>query len=137
MWDCADSYKKDQFAFSYCTIHEMMYKKLEERSFSDFFGWNGYKSYALVGLSSLGLIFFDFMRQEGFEPTYAVERRPASKFKSLGIEIVPPESLCSHGQVDVYVICHAFYYNKIVNELVERGIPESKIVSINDIVFSV
>ena len=46
------------------------------------------------------------------------------------------KDICKQEEVDIIVICHVYYYNKIADELVKIGIPESKLLSLNDIVFT-
>lgn len=133
MWDYADIYKKDQFAFSYATIHEWMYKKAKNKTITDFLNFCGYKSFALCALSSLGILFLEQIRQEGLEPAYIIEKNYTI---SKNIKVISPGELPTPIDVDVIIICHVYYYNKIADELAMQGIPEAKMISLNDIIFS-
>lgn len=137
MWDYADIYKKDQFAFSYCTVHEMMYKKLEGRKLSHFFEWNGYETSALCCLSSLGLLYLEWAKEEGVSPEFAIDKRPPEVFERADIQVIAPRDIQAAPEVDVYIIAHVYYFNEIADSLIEQGVPEERIVSLNDILFSI
>lgn len=137
MWDFADIYKRDQFAFSYLTLHEWNYKKLKGKKLKTFLDEYGYSRVVLYSLGTLGCIFAEELAKEGVNVNCIIDERAATLPESYaGFSVAPPEALPQHQDVDAVIICHVYYYNKIADKLVARGIPEEKIISLNDIVFS-
>lgn len=138
MWDFADIYKKDQFAFSYLTLHEWNYKKLKGKSLKDFFESCGYHTIALYSLGTLGNIFLEELLRENVRAAYIVDRNKNSFPAAIsGIPVIAPEEVPAQKPVDAMVVCHVYYYNRIADELVRLGMPEEKIISLNDVVFSI
>lgn len=137
MWDYADIYKKDQFAVSYITFHEWMYKKLKGKKLSDFFELCNYKTFAIYGLSSLGMLFLEEVSKEQFLPAYIIDKNCERLKDKFNIQMIHPDELPIPINVDAIVVCHVFYYNEIADELVRHGCPEEKIISLNDIIFSI
>ncbi len=137
MWDYSDIYKKNQFAFSYVTIHEWTYKKLKGKKFKSFFDSRGINSIAVYSFGSLGNIFVDEAFDEGLDIKYIADRNTnllPSEYK--GINIVNIKDIMLQEEVDAIVICHVYYYNQIADELTKLGIPENKLYSMNDVVFT-
>lgn len=137
MWDYSDIYKKDQFAFSYVTLHEWTYKKFKGKKMKDFLDAYGYKKIAICGLSSLGNIFLEEAIAEGIDIVYIADKNAKIFPPNVnGIQVIDTKDICKQEEVDIIVICHVYYYNKIADELVKIGIQESKLLSLNDIVFT-
>jgi len=137
MWDYSDVYKKDQYAFSYVTLHEWTYKKFKGKKMKDFLDANGYKKIAICCLSSLGNVFYEECVAEGVDIAYIIDKNPKMLPKNLNdIPVVTMDEVSQQEEVDAIVICHVYYYNKIADELVNKGISESKMLSLNDIVFT-
>jgi hypothetical protein len=137
MWDYSDVYKKNQFAFSYVTLHEWTYKKLKGKKLKTFFDDCGIRTIAVYSLGSLGKVFVDEACEEKLDIKYIVDRNPKmlpSEYN--GIKIVDLNDIMLQENVDAIVICHVYYYNQIADELVKLGIPESKLYSMNDVVFT-
>lgn len=138
MWDFSDIYKKDQFAVSYLTLHEWYYKKQKNRSLAAFMKKNGYNNIALYSLGTLGSIFLEEFLNENLSITYAIDKNKKNFPEQIkGVPVIGIDEISAQKQVDAIVICHVYYYNQIADELVKQGVPENKIISLNDIVFSI
>lgn len=138
MWDFADIYKKDQFAFSYLTLHEWNYKKLKGKQLKSFLEAYGYRTVAMYSLGTLGNIFLEELLREDVNVAYLADRNKTSFPAAIfGIPVVAPEEVPLQNPVDAIIVCHVYYYNQIADELVRLGIPEEKILSLNDIVFTI
>lgn len=138
MWDFSDVYKKDQFAVSYLTLHEWFYKKQKHRTITSFMDKLGYKKIAIYSLGTLGSIFLNEFLNENIDIIYVVDKNKKLFPDSInGVPIIEPNEIEKQQQVDLVVICHVFYYNQIADEIVKHGIPEDRIISLNDIVFSI
>lgn len=137
MWDFADVYKKDQFAVSYITFHEWMYKKNKGGKIADFFKMCHYETFAICGMSSLGILFLEEALKEQLRPLFIIDKNSDLLCNKYEIKVIQPQQIPTTVNVDVYVICHVYYYNRIADELVSLGVPESKIISLNDIIFSI
>ena len=137
MWDYSDVYKKDQFAFSYVTLHEWTYKKLKGKKMKDFLDGYGYKKVGICGFSSLGNVFFEEAITEGIDVVYIADKKNEMLPKKMGdVPVIGLDGICKYEDVDAIVICHVYYYNEIADELVKMGVRENKILSLNDIVFT-
>lgn len=138
MWDFSDVYKKDQFAVSYLTLHEWFYKKQKHRKLSAFMEKTGYKKIALYSLGTLGNIFLKEFLDEGIEVAYVIDKNKHLFPDQIGnIPIISMDEINKQQAVDAFVVCHVYYYNQIADELIKLGIEKEKIISLNDIVFSV
>lgn len=137
MWDFADVYKKDQFAFSYLTLHEWVYKKRKGKKIGDFLNRNGIHHIALCGYGSLGEVILPTFLEEGLDIAFIVDKNPLQFESSVeGIPVIAPDCVAGQGLVDAYIVCHVYYYNSIADMLVCQGIPAERVLSLNDVVFS-
>jgi hypothetical protein len=53
----------------------------------------------------------------------------------MGISIKGYTELKETGLPDVIVVTSNYYYNDIVDELIENNVPIEKIISLNDVIF--
>ena len=137
MWDFADVYKKDQFAVSYLTLHEWNYKKLKKKTIRSFLEAYGYKKIAVYSLGTLGNIFLDEALKENIEISYIVDKNNVNFPSQINdIPVIGLQDVPKQEPVDAIVICHVYYYNQIADDLVNLGIREEQLLSLNDIVFS-
>lgn len=138
MWDFADVYKRDQFAFSYLTLHEWNYKQLKGKNLKSFLEKYNYNKVILYSLGTLGSYFAQELIKENVEILCILDDNSAqlpSDF--MGVPVIAPDALTEYLDFDAIIICHVYYYNKIADKLVSCGVPEDKIISLNDIVFSI
>ncbi len=137
MWEFADVYKKNQFAVSYLTLHEWNYKKLKKKSLKAFLDRYGYKKIALYSLGTLGNIFLEEFYAEKTDIACLIDKNNGNFPQEIhGIPVIPPEEIGEFSDVDAVIICHVYYYNQIADDLIKLGVPEEKILSLNDIVFT-
>lgn len=139
MWEYADSYKKEQFAVSYITLHEWIYKKQQGRGkISDFYKKYGYEKIAYYGLGTLGDIFVRQTLSEGYPVMCIIDKKASSLKETISaVPVVFPENMDFYKDADAIVICIPYLHNEIADKLVSYGIPEEKILSINEIVFAI
>ena len=137
MWDFADIYKKDQFAFSYLTLHEWVYKKRKGKKISGFLDRNGIKRVAICGFGSLGEVILPNFLEERIDIAYIVDKNPKQfGYAIKAIPVIAPEDIPDQAPVDAMIICHVYYYNQIADMLESYGIVPERILSLNDVVFS-
>ena len=137
MWDFADVYKKDQFAFSYLTLHEWVYKKRKGKTVKSFLKRNSIERIALCGFGSLGEVILPELLNEQIDIPYIVDKNPKQFEYAIGdIPVISPAEIAQQKSVDAMVICHVYYFNMIADQLESFGVEPNKILSLNDIVFS-
>jgi len=138
MWEYADVYKKNQFAYSYMTLHEWYYKKRKGKTMQEFLEKYGYNNIAIYAFGTLGHIFYDELFKSRVKVKYIIDKNYKSFDGSFkGAPVIGIEELFAQGKVDAFVICHVYYYNALADNLIKQGIDEEKILSLNDIVFTI
>jgi NADH/NAD ratio-sensing transcriptional regulator Rex len=138
MWDYADVYKKSQFAYSYVTLHEWIYKKQKGKTFEKFLKDKGIYNIALYSYGTLGSIFLPEFLKSNIKVSYIIDKNSQRLPEFINeIPVVNINEINEYKNSDAIVVCHVYYYNSIVDDLTRLGINEDKIISLNDIVFSI
>lgn len=98
------------------------------------FGWN---KIAVCGMSRFCKVFIKLMKDTDIEIEYIFDKNyknfPDGEY--MGISIKGYTELKETGLPDVIVVTSNYYFNDIVDELIENNVPLEKILSLNDVIF--
>lgn len=98
------------------------------------FGW---KKIAVCGTGSFGQTFIRLMKNSDVEIEYILDKNyknfPDKKY--MGISVMGYRELCGKELPDVIVVTSNYFFNDIVDELIENNVPIEKIISLNEVIF--
>lgn len=110
---------------------------VDNEDISAFFRHFGWKKIAVCGMSRFCKTFIKLMKDSDVEIEYIFDKNyqnfPDGKY--MGISIIGYDKLSEIELPDMIVITSNYYYNDIVDELIENDIPLEKILSLNDVIF--
>ena len=119
----------DLYQSSYNIMNQWVAKKQRGISLEQYFDKNEYKSVAIYGMGTMGILLFDELKDTNIEIKYGIDKDPYCTYP--GLEIVEPGDGLE--KVDVIVVTIVTAFNGIKNMLSEyTDIP---IVSIEDVVY--
>jgi hypothetical protein len=133
---------KEIYAFSYPTVFRYLENKIKGKDISDFFYENKINSIAICirgVLNNLGELFYNDIINSGIEVKYFIDKNYFKAFSGgiSGVPVVGTDGLSEQKSVDAYVVAPVYYFNEIAEDLISAGIELKKIISLNDIVFSI
>ncbi|MBR6694869.1 MAG: hypothetical protein IKL70_00450 [Oscillospiraceae bacterium] len=110
---------------------------LNDEDISVFLKHFGWKKIAVCGMSRFCKVFIKLMKDTDIEIEYIFDKNPKNfpDGEYMGISIKGYTELKETGLPDVIVVTSNYYYNDIVDELIENNVPLEKILSLNDVIF--
>lgn len=110
---------------------------LNDEDISAFFRHFGWKKIAVCGMSRFCKVFIKLMKDTDIEIEYIFDKNyknfPDGKY--MGISVIGYDKLNEMELPDMIVVASNYYYNDIVDELIENNVPLEKILSLNDVIF--
>lgn len=113
----------------YHVLERWLYIKQENRSLTEYFDRNGYKTVAIYGMKELGERLYDELKGTNVKVQYAIDKNAGQIVADIDV-VTPQDAL---GQVDVIVVTPIHYFNDIESELSQ--VMDCPIVSIEDIIY--
>lgn len=110
---------------------------LNGEDISAFFRHFGWKNIAVCGMSRFCKVFIKLMKDTDIEIEYIFDKNhknfPDGEY--MGISVMGYSDIDKVGLPDMIVVASSYYFNDIVDELVENNVPLEKILNINDVIF--
>ena len=110
---------------------------LNDEDISAFFRHFGWKKIAVCGMSRFCKVFIKLMKDTDIEIEYIFDKNhknfPDGEY--MGISVIGYDKLNEMELPDMIVVASNYYYNDIVDELIENNVPLEKILSLNDVIF--
>ena len=110
---------------------------LNDEDISVFLKHFGWKKIAVCGMSRFCKVFIKLMQGSDIKIEYIFDKNPKNfpDGEYMGISIKGYTELKETGLPDVIVVTSNYYFNDIVDELIENNVPIEKIISLNDVIF--
>ena len=89
---------------------------------------------AMYGAGLLGELFYRTIEDSAIEVACFIDKEAGVEEGLNGIPLYPLEDYEYKGDVDAIIVTPVFYFDDIKKELLEKGIPEKKIVSLEKII---
>ncbi len=89
---------------------------------------------AMYGAGLLGELFYRTIEDSAIEVACFIDKEAGAEEGLNGIPLYPLEDYEYKGDVDAIIVTPVFYFDDIKKELLEKGIPEKKIVSLEKII---
>lgn len=110
---------------------------VDNEDISAFFRHFGWKKIAVCGMSRFCKVFIKLMKDTDIEIEYIFDKNPKNfpEGEYMGISIKGYTELKETGLPDMIVVTSNYYFNDIVDELIENNVPLEKIIGLNDVIF--
>ncbi len=110
---------------------------LNDENISVFFRHFGWNKIAVCGMSRFCKVFIKLMKETDIKIEYIFDKnyQNFSDGKYMGISVIGYDKLNEMELPDMIVVASNYYYNDIVDELIENNVPLEKILSLNDVIF--
>jgi len=92
---------------------------------------------AVYGMSRFCKVFIKLVKDTDIEIEYIFDKNPKNfpDGEYMGISVMGYSDIDKVGLPDMIVVASSYYFNDIVDELVENNVPLEKILNINDVIF--
>lgn len=129
-----DIYNKEQYAYERNTLFKWLALSINGTKLDRFFLENCFQKIVIYGVRGFGELFYQEMRESNIEIVCFVDRDHASYPE--GIDGIAVRSITDLEMMDydVVVVTPTFFFNDILNDLLNNNIDLNKIVSLNMIV---
>lgn len=118
----------------YSVAQRWLINKNDGKNISSYFQKKGIKTIAIYGMSSIGEIFYDEIKNKGVRVAYFIDKNAEELHCGLDdLPIVELGEIKEQEEVDAIIITPIFYFDEIVEDLESEGIDVEKL-SLEDIV---
>ena len=109
---------------------------VDNEDISAFFRHFGWKNIAVCGMSRFCKVFIKLMKETDIKIEYIFDKNhknfPDEKY--MDISVIGYSDVDKIKLPDVIVVASNYYYNDIVDELIENNVPLERILSLNDVI---
>ena len=109
-------------------MNQWIINKQEGKSLVTFFEENGYKTFAIYGMSYLGERLEDELRDSGIKVAYAIDKNAENIYAD--VEVRDPKDAMD--DVDAVIVTSVFFFDEIEEQL--ENVFDCPIISLEDIV---
>ena len=126
---------KEKYAYVYPVLNDWLRLKIEEKEIKEFFIRNHINKIAVYGVGDLGEIFYSDIKNKGIEISYFVDQRWQQYPDGIdGIPVIGLNDIGKQKAVDAIIVAPVFYFNSIVDALVEAGCDLEQIISLSSVI---
>ncbi|MCQ2505784.1 MAG: hypothetical protein MJ113_01235 [Lachnospiraceae bacterium] len=127
-------YTIEQYAYVYDTLIKWLTDKVSGESLGDKLVEKGINSVAIYGVNGLGELAAEDIREKA-EVVCFIDRNPSLiGTKRNGISVLGLDDLAKVPEKTHILIAPEFYFREIMDTLYEKGIDESRIISLSMLV---
>ncbi|MDL2288690.1 hypothetical protein LJC32_04855 [Oscillospiraceae bacterium OttesenSCG-928-F05] len=125
----------EKYAYHYPTLMKIITLKNEGKSVKDFFYKNGMYNIAIYGAGELGKYIYLELEGTGITVDSFIDRN-YQKFPQ-GLYDIPVVGTISDKNIDAVVVTVLYESNSITDFLLQQGLPLTRIINLNDVVYGV
>lgn len=134
-------FEEERQIYQYPIVMKYLQKKIDGWNVAHFFEKRNIKNVALYAIVEFtDLVIDDWNRSDSQSKIVAISDKNYKKYKAgyKGCQVISVNELIENyktGKIQMIVVCSIFHENEIFRELMNNGVQQDSLISINSVVF--